>query len=67
MRDRYFVAVPKDAWRRALREHSDILEAIRRRDGERLGRLLLSHMMGSWHDFERSYSAASKGARAVGT
>jgi DNA-binding GntR family transcriptional regulator len=62
MRDRYFVAVPKDAWRRAMREHNDILEAIRRRDGERLGRLLLSHMMGSWHDFESSYSAPANSA-----
>jgi DNA-binding GntR family transcriptional regulator len=42
-----------------MREHEQILEAIRKRDGQALAALILVHMMGSWEDFERTYREAA--------
>lgn len=60
VRDRYFVAEPDEAWRRSMQEHKAILDAIRKREGARLAKLMLQHMIGSWEDFERSYLAAER-------
>jgi DNA-binding GntR family transcriptional regulator len=63
VRDRYFVDLPKEAWQRALDEHEQLLRAITSRDGKRLAKLILVHMLGSWKDFESNYLANAAALR----
>ncbi|MEO1457636.1 MAG: GntR family transcriptional regulator, partial [Pseudomonadota bacterium] len=43
-RARYFANLTQARWAEAVAEHDAILEALRRRDGERLGALLQAHL-----------------------
>ena len=65
LRARFFVDVPKSSWTRALHEHDQILALIERRDGRKLADILLRHMDGSWHDFEKTLQRPGPGELRV--
>ncbi len=44
-RARYIANIPQDRWNEAMKEHDEILLALERRDGPKLGILLKSHLM----------------------
>jgi DNA-binding GntR family transcriptional regulator len=52
LRARFFIAMPKAAWSRAMMEHEQMAQFVQRRDAKKLSELLLQHMIGSWRDFE---------------
>lgn len=56
LRVRFFIDLPKSAWARAQREHEEMLKHIKQRQGEKLARLVLDHMIGSWKDYELTFS-----------
>src|SRR3954466_2763422 len=43
-RVRYAANLHRDRWSEAMREHEDVLDALRRRSGEELGLLMFQHM-----------------------
>jgi DNA-binding GntR family transcriptional regulator len=44
-RARYMANLSQARWDQAVAEHEEILDALRARDGERLGRLLRDHLL----------------------
>jgi len=54
LRVRYFLELPQESWARALQEHEEILRLIKARKGPELAALMLSHMRGTWVDFEEA-------------
>jgi DNA-binding GntR family transcriptional regulator len=60
--------IERDRWGEAMREHEEMLDALRRRDGQELASVLFGHLM-------RKYEAASqkldafehKGGQALGS
>jgi DNA-binding GntR family transcriptional regulator len=59
-RARYRANLSRERWDQAVREHEEILDALTRRDGERLGQLLRDHL-------RHKYEAIAEDARAVTT
>ncbi|MBV9860046.1 MAG: GntR family transcriptional regulator [Alphaproteobacteria bacterium] len=51
-RVRFFIDTPREAWRRAMDEHREILQAVEARQGPQLAALLIAHMDKSCGDFE---------------
>jgi len=43
-RARYYANISVPRWEQAMQEHGEILDALKLRDGERLGRLLKTHL-----------------------
>jgi DNA-binding GntR family transcriptional regulator len=60
---RFMANVSRERWDQAVREHGEILEALSRRDGSRLRRLLQEHLR---HKYEALIASAEKSARAGG-
>ena len=56
---RYAANVSRERWDEAVREHEEILEALVRRDGPRLGGLLRAHLL---HKYEAVAAAGAAGA-----
>jgi DNA-binding GntR family transcriptional regulator len=54
LRVRYFLELPNESWARALREHEEILRLVKARKGAELAALMLTHMRGTWVDFEEA-------------
>jgi DNA-binding GntR family transcriptional regulator len=56
LRIRYFTALPASSWTRAIKEHEEILRLIKRRKGPELAAVMLKHMIGTWKDFEQTFT-----------
>jgi DNA-binding GntR family transcriptional regulator len=60
---RFMANVSRERWDQAVREHGEILEALSRRDGVRLRKLLQEHLR---HKYQALMASADKGARPGG-
>jgi DNA-binding GntR family transcriptional regulator len=60
---RFMANLSRERWDQAVREHTEILEALTRRDGVRLRGLLQEHLR---HKYEALVASAEKSARASG-
>jgi len=56
LRVRYFLELPDSSWSRAIKEHEQILQLIKKRKGPELAAMMLKHMLGSWEDFEQTFA-----------
>jgi DNA-binding GntR family transcriptional regulator len=54
LRVRYFIDVDKSTWDRAVEEHEQIADCLKRRDGKKLSEAISKHIMGSWRVFEKT-------------
>ena len=65
LRVRYFLVLPESSWSRAIQEHEKILRLIKKRKGPELAALMLKHMIGSWQDFEQTFTRTTQDGEAA--
>jgi hypothetical protein len=58
---RYIGNQAPDNWSAAMAEHEAFIDALRARDGERLGRLMREHLANTWPRIESAVGSSTRG------
>jgi DNA-binding GntR family transcriptional regulator len=53
--------IERDRWGQAMREHEQMIDALRRRDGAELGNILFLHLMNKWSAASETLSSDACG------